>query len=199
MALKKGTEIATIDVVLVTITTLGTTPTELALNTANKIAVAPAIETTDAVKNIVKGVLIAQKPAMSTVTGNAITLTDNVFIPELVKILQGGTVKYYTDATQTTSGTEVTTFGVAGYDAPVAGSTDKGEIFTLNAYSAIYKAAGVITGYEKISYPNCQGQPVAFGSEDGAFRAPEYTINSAPDSGESPYTIEYTKVLPTIA
>lgn len=199
MALKKGTEIATIDVVLVTITTLGTTTTELALNTANKIAVAPAIETTDAVKNIVKGVLVAQKPAMATVTGNAITLTDNVFIPELVKVLQGGTIKYYTDATQTTSGTEVTTFGVAGYDAPVAGSADKGEIFALNAYSAIYNAAGIVTKYEKISYPNCQGQPVAFGSEDGAFRAPEYTINSAPDSGESPYTIEYTKTLPTVA
>ena len=58
--------------------------------------------------------------------------------------------------------------------------------------------AGVIVNYEKISYPNCQGQPVAFGSEDGAFRAPEYIIDSAPDIGEAPYEISYVDELPTL-
>ena len=53
--------------------------------------------------------------------------------------------------------------------------------------------------FEKITYPNCQGVPVAFGSEDGAFRAPEYTINSAPGNGEAPYSIDYVKDLPVLA
>lgn len=190
MATKRGHEIPTIDVVLVTLTPKDSTD-ELILNTASQIQVEVQTETQDAVKLIVKGRLIAQKGEDVTITGNKITLTDNVFNPELVKILQGGTIKFWEDANHTSSVTEDKGFGVASYTPPVAGSKDKGEICTLNAYSAIYDAAGVITGYEKISYPNCKGVPVAFGSQDGTFRAPEYTINSAPKDGEAPYSISY--------
>lgn len=199
MAIKKGNEVSTIDVNLVTIKVTGATD-EIGLVTANKIEVTPSTETTDAVKNIVKGVLLAQKPAGITITGNAITLTDNVFNPELVKILQGGIITYWTDAAKKTTGEVDAGFGVAGYKPPVLGSTtDKGQIFELSAYSAIYNAAGIVTGYEKIVYPNCQGQPIAFGSEDNVFRAPEYTINSAPDTGESAYEIIYVAELPTVS
>ena len=198
MAMKQGVEIPTIDVAMVTITTTGTNPKELALKTSNKVEVEPATETQDAVKNIVKGVLIAQKPAKTIITGNALTLTDNVFNPQLVKILQGGTIYYWQESTHETKGETETAYGVAGYKPPAVGSTDSGEIFTLNLYSAIYNAAGLVTGYEKCSYPNCQGQPVAFGSEDNVFRAPQYTITSAPDTGESPYEIEYVEALPSL-
>lgn len=186
MAVKKSkAEIATIDCCLVTIET---NDGEFGFDTANKIEVEPQIEEQDAVKLVVKGILRAQKPKVSTITGNEITLTDNVFNPELVLILQGGTIKYDPDD-QTT---------IIGYTPPVAGSSDKGEVFTLNVYSAQYDASGQIVQYEKISYPNCQGVPVAFGSEDGVFRVPEYTINSAPANGEAPYDINYVAELPTL-
>lgn len=185
---KSKNEIATIDCSLVTISTTGTGAREFGFDTANQIQVEPQIEEDEAVKLVVKGKLRAQKPGQSTITGNQITLTDNVFNPELVLILQGGTIEYDTrDATK-----------VVKYQPPVAGSPDKGEAFALNAYSAQYNAAGQIVGYEKITYPNCQGVPVAFGSEDGAFRAPEYTINSAPDTGQAPYVITYVDELPTL-
>lgn len=190
MAVKKGHEIPTIDVALVSIKPKDS-ETEIILNTASQIQVSAQIETEDAVKLIVKGRLIAQKPSTSTITGNAITLTDNVFNPEVVKILQGGNIRYWQEEGKETSGDEDKGFGVAGYTPPTTGSGEKGEVFTLCAYSAIYNTAGLITGYEKISYPNCQGVPVALNSEDGAFRAPEYTINSAPDENEAPYDIEY--------
>lgn len=193
--MKKGTEVATIDVALVTLKVPG--GAEIGLTTSNKVDVAPATETTDAVKNIVKGVLIAQKPAKTIITGNALTLTDNVFNPDLVKILQGGTIFYWADAAKTSKTESETPYGVAGYKPPVMGSNEAGEICEVSLYSAIYNAAGIITGYEKCTYPNCQGVPVAFGSEDGVFRAPEYTINSAPDKGEAPYEIEYVDSLPT--
>ena len=127
-----------------------------------------------------------------------LTLHDNVFNPELVLILQGGSLLYYADASKTDTTTEPTDFGYASYTPPVAGSDDKGKVFNLNVYSAIYNAAGIITGYEKTEYPNCQGRPVAFNSEDGAFRAPEYTIVSAPNTGQAPYTITTVKALPTL-
>ena len=195
--MKKGNEIPTIDVALVTIQV--SEGNEVALDTASKIAVSVQSETEDSVKLVVKGKLIAQKPPVTTITGNTITLTDNVFNPEMVKILQGGTVKYWTSAEQSTEGDTDAGFGVSSYTPPVAGSDDKGSPFTLNAYSAIYNAAGLITGYEKIAYPNCQGTPVALNSEDGVFRAPEYTINSAPKTGEAPYKITYIQALPVVS
>lgn len=182
---KSKAEIATIDCSLVTIET---TSGEFGFDTANKIEVKPQIEEEDAVKLVVKGILRAQKPKTSTITGNEITLTDNVFNPELVVVLQGGKITY--DTTETSK--------ITGYTPPSAGSSDKGTVFKLNVYTAQYDASGQIVQYEKITYPNCQGTPVAFGSEDGAFRAPEYTINSAPKNGEAPYTITYVSTLPTL-
>ena len=193
---KSRNEIPTIDVNLVTITTKA--GKEFGFDTANQIEVEVQTETSDSVKLVVKGILRAQKPQESTITGHAITLHDNVFNPELVKVLQGGKVYYFQDEEKTIVSENETSFGFAKYTPPVAGSPEKGELFTLNAYSAIYNAAGVITGYEKTMYPNCQGVPVAFNSEDGTFRAPEYTINSAPDTGEAPYEIEWVKELPTL-
>lgn len=194
---KRGNEIPTIDVALVTMEVSGQ-ENEIALDTASTIEVNPTSETEDAVQLIVKGRLIAQKPSNTTVTGNTITLTDNVFNPEMVKILQGGTIKYWSNAEHSSEAAEDAGFGVASYKPPVAGSAEKGTVFKLHAYSSIYSAAGIITGYEKISYPNCQGTPVFLNTEDGAFRAPEYTINSAPTEDEAPYEITYVDELPTV-
>lgn len=193
---KAITEIPTIDVVMVVVETA---TKSYALDTASQIGVEPQIEEEDAVKLVIKGKLKAQKPAVSTITGNKITLTDNVFAPELVKILQGGTIKYWTSAEKTTEGIEETNFGVSSYTPPTVGSGEKGEVFKLHAYSAQYDASGQIVQYEQITYPNCQGVPVAFGSEDGAFRAPEYTINSAPKKNEAPYEIHYVQTLPSVS
>lgn len=184
----KGTEIPTIDVALVTIQTYENDADEIILDTANSIQVEVATETEEKTALIVKGRLISQKPAKTTVTGNTITLTDNVFIPEVVSIFQGGTVKY--DESESTK--------VIGYTPPVSDGENHGKLFKLKAYSSIYNAAGVITGYECITYPNCQGVPVAFNSEDGTFRAPQYTINSAPASNEAPYDIDIVDSLPTV-
>lgn len=196
MAVKKSkAEIATIDVSLVTIEVDGN---EFGFDTASSIEVEPQINEEDAITLVVKGILRAQKPAVSTITGNQITLTDNVFNPELVQVLQGGKIKYWTSEEHTTEGDNDAGFGISSYTPPVAGSADKGKVFKLNAYSAQYDASGQIVQYEKITYPNCQGTPVALNSEDGAFRAPEYTINSAPKSNEAPYVIKYVDELPTL-
>lgn len=193
---KAITEIPTIDVVMVVVET---DTKSYALDTASQIQVEPQIEEEDAVKLVVKGKLKAQKPAVSTITGNKITITDNVFAPEVVKMLQGGTIKYWTSAEKTTEGTEPTEFGISSYTPPTVGSGEKGEVFKLHAFSAQYDASGQIVQYEQITYPNCQGVPVAFGSEDGAFRAPEYTINSAPKKDEAPYSIHYVQELPSVS
>lgn len=180
---KMKEEIPTIDTALITIQ-VGAD--EFGFDTANKLTVEVQTEDTDAVKLVVKGILRAQKKAKKTVTGHTLTLSDNVFSPELVKVLQGGTIERESDGT------------IKSYTPPCAGSADSGEKFILNAYSAQYDAGGNIVRYEKISYPNCTGNPVALNSEDGAFRAPEYTIDSAPSNGEAPYSITYVADLPEL-
>jgi len=186
---KSKAMIATIDCALVTIevTENGVT-TEFGFDTSNKVQVEPQIEEQEAVKLIIKGVLRAQKPAETTITGHQITLIDNVFNPELVQILQGGTILY----------DEEDEDNVVGYIPPVAGSKEKGKVFKLNIYSAQYDVSGQIVRYEKTSYPNCVGTPVAFSVEDGVFRVSEYIINSAPGTGEAPYEISYVNELPTL-
>lgn len=181
---KKAVGIPTIDVSLVVVRT-GTEDSgmEIAVDTANKVGIEPQTETEDAVKLTKLGRLLAQKPATTTITGHQITLTDNVFIPELVKIFQGGTIEG--------EGTSLV------YTPPVAGSDEKGEVFEMDFYSAEYDASGQIVKYEKITYPNCQGTPITINTEDGVFRLPEYTINSAPKTGQAPYTISYVASLPT--
>lgn len=311
MSLKKGTEIPTIDVVLVTIITDEEVPQQYALDTASKIGVEPQIEKQEAVKLIVKSVLKAQKKEKSVITGHKLTLTDNVFIPEIVKILQGGTIQTQEvpvdgtgtqqvetatvagtistagnatvvvssnlfDADETLSvvvslndtaaqvaakiraalalnavvaaaftigGTGVyivltakeaaandatlnisvdngtcagittattsanTTAGIApdmedeviGYTPPVAGQVNELTPFTLAAYSAQYNEAGQIVRYERITYPNCTGEPVALNTEDGVFRVGEYMIDSAPEKGQAPYAIAYVSELPAVS
>lgn len=171
--------IPTIDVAMVV---LRTSTVEIALDTSNSVAVEPQIEEADPVQLIIKGKLIAQKPATSTITGHQITLTDNVFTPEIAKILQGGSI----------SGEGLT----LTYQPPVSGSDEKGEVFELDCYSAEYDSSGQIVKYEKITYPNCQGTPFAINTEDDTFRVTEYTINSAPKKGEAPYKISYVETLP---
>lgn len=180
---KKLESIPTIDVSLVVIRVGSETDgTEYAVDTASQIAVEVQTETTDAIKLVKLGKLLAQKPQTTTITGNQITLTDNVFSPTLAQILQGGTITGKGDTLV--------------YTPPAAGSSEKGSVFALDAYSAQYDASGQIVRYEKISYPNCQGTPFGVGAQDDTFRVPEYTINSAPKTGEPPYTISYVTKLP---
>lgn len=182
---KSKAEIPTIDCALVTIETKD--GDEFGFDTSNRVGVETQTEEQDAIRLVVKGILRAQKKKRVTIVGTTITLTDNVFNPDLVLVLQGGTCTYDNDGK------------LVSYTPPVAGSKEVIEPFTLNVYSAQYDTSGDIINYEKISYPNCTGDPVAFSSEDDVFRAPEYTIDSAPKQGEAPYTITYVDELPTLS
>lgn len=184
MDLQKVNGKPTIDVALVV---ARTKDEAYAIDTSSKIQVEPQTETTDAIKLVKKssGTLLAQKPQITTITGHKITWTDNIFIPQVVVLLQGGT---YTDNGD----------GTGKYVPPVVGSKEKGKIFDMECYSANYDESGEITGYEKITYPNCQGVPVTINSEDNVFRIPEYTVNSMAKRGQAPYTIEWVKELPEV-
>ena len=184
---KKGTEMSMIDCCMIVVTTEEDTPRSIGITSGVNLGVEAQVETTDAVKLIIKGVLKAQKPEKTTVTGHTLTLTDNQTILELIEILQGGTV------TREEDGGKIT-----GYTPPVVGTDYKPVKFTLDAYSSELDEGGNVLQYEKVSYPGCTGQPIGLNSEDDVFRVNEYTINSAPGKGEAPYTLSFVEELPTL-
>lgn len=184
---KRGTELPMIDTCMIVVTTTETSPRCIAVQTASKIGVEVQTEDTEAVKLVVKNVLLAQKPAQKVITGHTITLTDNVTILELIEILQGGEITKEADTNK-----------ITGYTPPVAGEPYAPVKFVLDAYSAQYSEGGNVVQYEKMSYPNCSGNPISLGSEDNVFRINEYTINSAPEKGDAPYTLTFVDALPTV-
>lgn len=183
---KQGTEMSFIDCCMIVVTTQETTPRSIGITSGTKLGVEPQLETTEAVKNVIKGIVKAQKPEKQTISGHKLTLTDNLTILELIEILQGGTLK------KDESGK------ITGYTPPEVGKEYKPAKFTLDAYSAQMDRGGNIVCYEKCSYPGCSGQPVGLNSEDNVFRANEYTINSIPGDGEAPYDISFVDELPTL-
>ena len=282
MAVKKASQVATIDVSLVTIKVTSSVD-EFALDTASKIDVSATTEEIKPVRLIIKEVLIAQKRGSQVLVGHEIKLTDNVFTPELVQAIQGGTIVYGNTKIGTgdaglvinTKSAEVTanvtlvvpataaalltvnvvdnnitvnlataaagvatstatlvnaainasapasalitsilagagtgimaavaktiiSTEVAGYTPPVVGLKRTLIPFELTAYSAQYNASGLVLRYEKIVYPNCSGEPIAFSSEDGKFRENEYVVASLPDTGVAPYQLTYVNTLPSV-
>lgn len=183
---KKLEGVSTIDVNLMVVRT-GTEEDgmEYAVDTASKVQIDPQIETQDGVKNIKLGRVLAQKMEKKTVTGNKITITDNVFTPELVVVFNGGEVEG--------EGESLT------YTPPASDSGEEGEIFEVDLYSAVYDSSGAILFYEKFTYPNCQGSPITVTMEDGVFRQPSYEINSAPKKGEPPFKYARVKELPNFS
>lgn len=70
---KRGTEKATIDCCMIVVTTEEETPRCIGITSGTKLSVEPQMETTEAVKLLIKGTLKAQKPEKQTLTGHTIT------------------------------------------------------------------------------------------------------------------------------
>lgn len=186
MANKKVTKMALIDVEMVEIVAHNMEQDTFRWQTASNLDAELQITEGEPVELICNGRLIAQKRAKDVVTGTQLTVSDNVFAPEIVKFIQGGEF-------------EVDELGnFTSYSAPVAGDEIKTDKFDFNVYTAQRDVAGDIVSYVKVAFPNCTGKPVNVKLENGAFFAPEYTIISAPSTGEAPYIIAAVEELPTL-
>ena len=186
MANKKVTKMALIDVEMVEIVAHNLGQDTFRWQTASNLDAELNITEGEATELIVNGRLIAQKRAKDVVTGSTLTVTDNVFAPEIIKFIQGGEFE------QDEHGNFVS------YTAPLSGDEIKTDKFDFNIYTAQRDVAGDIVSYMKVGFPNCTGKPVNVRLENGAFFAPEYTIVSAPSTGEAPYIIAAVEELPTL-
>lgn len=188
--IKRSAEKATIDCVMIVLRPRDTEHySVVGTDSDTQIQVEANVETSDAVRLVIKDVLKAQKKARTTLTGHTITLTEGMTILEFLPMLIGATLTK-----------DQTTGEITGYEPPASGEKVDLPIFDMDAYSAVYSGAELV-GYEKITYPNCTGDQIAPpGSQDGVFRSNDITIVSAPGKGVAPYSVEYIapKDLPTL-
>ena len=143
---KKTTGKATIDAAMIVIKTKESTPKIYGFTSGQKVGVSANIETSDAIKLMIKGTLKAQKPEKKTMTGNTITITDLVTVYEMLPLLNGGELVK-------------TENEITGYKPPIVGEEVTLTKFDTSIYTAIMDGS-TITGYECVTYPSCTGSPI---------------------------------------
>lgn len=126
----------------------------------------------------VKNRIIAMNRTEDICIGYNVKLTDNTFPPELMCLVDGGTM--------TSSGYEGPEIGVAVNKTP----------FILNLYSEEKDYDSSTIQYVKFSFKHNKGTPVEFKFEDGKFYVPEFESTSRPKKGEKPVYVEYVSSLP---
>lgn len=127
----------------------------------------------------VKNRIIAMNRTEDICIGYNVKLTDNTFPPEVMCLVDGGTM------TST------------GYEGPEVGKAVDRTPFTLNLYSEEKDYDSTTKQYVKFTFKHNKGTPVEFKFEDGKFYVPEFESTSRPKKGEKPVYIEYVSSLPT--
>lgn len=186
MSLLQGMPIA--NIARADITTEEETPVSYSFKTASDANVEPDVS--EGEENIlrVKNTILATNKTEDIVIGYAVTVTDNVFNPELFALIDGGTIEF--DETETDK--------FVSYDAPVSGQPVTKKLFTVDFYSEHKDASGETLGYMKFTFKHCKGKPVKYSIVDGEFQVPEMQFVSRPANGESPARYEYLETLPEI-
>ena len=152
--------------------------------TADEISCEPVIEEGESVNLTIKNKLIASKQTPDMVLGHDITCKDNVFTPELLADIQGGTVAKNLEK-------------FSKYTAPNVGATPDTKTFDFIAYVEIIGDDGATGEYLKYTFPNCKGSFISPNFKDGEYYANEYTIKSRPALNTPLYTVDLISELPT--
>lgn len=154
--------------------------------TADEISCEPVIEEGEQKTLKIKSKLVASKQTPDMVLGHDITCKDNVFTPDLLADVQGGTV----------AKTEVSTGTFKKYTAPNVGALPNTKSFDFICYVEVVGDDGATGDYLKYTFPNCKGSFISPNFKDGEYYANEYTIKSRPALNASLYTVELVNDLP---
>lgn len=151
--------------------------------TADEISCEPVIEEGEQKTLKIKDKLVASKQVPDMVLGHDITCKDNVFAPELLADVQGGTV------TKNTS-------KFSKYEAPNVGALPNTKVFDFICFVEIVGDDGPTGEYLKYTFPNCKGSFISPNFKDGEYYANEYIIKSRPALNTSLYTVDLVTELP---
>lgn len=116
------------------------------------------------------------------VKGYDITIEDQRLIPEILALVDGGTL----------------TSGDAGssYRAPVAGVPVTRTKFDLYLYTSDRDTDAGVIKYNEWKFPKCVGSPVSGSATQGDFATMSYKLRSRPALRESPMEVNEVAALP---
>lgn len=134
----------------------------------------------------VKNRILARNRTEDIVTGYEINFKNNTLSPELLALIDGGTLEMDSE----------TPTKIVGYDAPASGQVVNRTPFTLNVYTEEKDTDGSTVEYARFIFKHCKGKPVDFKFKDGDFFVPDMKAESAPKKDESPIEIDFLNTLP---
>jgi hypothetical protein len=180
---KNVTVVPLTDVVLAVITTVETEPKTYVFETASNVSTEEVTKTTEEQSLEIKGTVYANKPSKTIPIGYNLTLTNNVFMPEIAALLTGGKV-------ESTSSSKVK------FTPPPVGTSPKKTKFRLDLYSEEDDEGGPTGDYLKVTFEGCEGSTYPIAMSDGSYFSNEMVIQSRPGAGKPPYTAEMVSKLP---
>ena len=129
---------------------------------------------------------LALARAYCTQKGYDLKLEDPRLIPEILALIDGGTL-----ATTGESDAKKTT-----YSAPAAGKPVTRKKFDFYLYTSDRDTDADVIKYNEWKFPKCKGAPISGSMTQGDFSKMEYNLKSRPAMGESPLTIAEVDALP---
>lgn len=164
------------------------TPKTFVFDTASEADISPYLSNGQEEILRVKNKILAINKTEDIVVGYDLTLRNSTLIPEVLALIDGGTLTY----------DDVDIEKVISYEAPSSGTTVARTKFTLNLYTSEKDGNGDTLQYVKFSFLHCKGKPASYNLKDGQFFVPELSASSRPKKGESPVKLEFIDSLPTL-
>lgn len=162
------------------------TPKTYTWETADKAKVSPEISKGKETTLRIKDTIYANNRTEDIVIGYNLEFQDNMFIPQVFALVDGGTLTFDEDDET----------NVIAYEGPEIGVVVKRTKFTLNVYTEEKDVDGETLKYAKFIYKHCKGKPAEYDIEDGKFMVPKLKMESRPKKGEKPVKIEFVDKLP---
>ena len=159
--------------------------TVYSFNTASEASIKPYVSEGEEKIHRVKNTILATLRYEDILLGYEIKLVNNTFCPELLSLIDGGTVTYDDEEK------------FASYTSPVveakASTTRKN--LTVCLYTEELDCDGETMGYFKFTFRHAKGKPVEYTIKDGEFIVPELTLRSRAKTGESCVSVDSLKTL----
>lgn len=147
--------------------------TKYVFNTSSEASIKPFMSEGAEKIHRVKNTILGSLRYEDILLGYEIKLVNNTFSPELLALIDGGTV--YMDLDDNFS----------RYKAPVVGTVTERKNLTISLYTEELDCDGETLEYMKFTFKHAKGTPVEYSLKDGEFFVPEMTLRSRAKTGES--------------
>lgn len=152
--------------------------TTYVFSTSSEASIKPFVSEGTEKIHRVKNTILASLRYEDILLGYEINLVNNTFCPELLALIDGGTVEYDESG------------NFASYSAPVVGTVTERKNLTISLYTEELDCDGETLEYIKFTFKHAKGKPVEYSIKDGEFFVPELTLRSRAKTGESSVAVE---------